>query len=168
MRVYYKKISAIEWPMTSSKSKFSVVNHDLTQNSLNDIHDDTNIDQHLDNLIHQECEIRNQSFYKTLMNYINEKKLNPVDVYKRAGIDRKLFWKIRSLPKYIPAKKTIIALALAMELSLEQTQELLNAGGYTLSNTILSDLIIEICIKEDIYDINDINLLLFKHKQNLL
>ena len=72
------------------------------------------------------------------------------------------------MPKYIPAKRTIIALALAMELTLEQTQELLNAGGYTLSNTILSDLIIEICIKEDIYDINDINFILFKYKQNLL
>ena len=55
-----------------------------------------------------------------------------------------------------------------MELTLEQTQELLNAGGYTLSNTILSDLIIEICIKEDIYDINDINIILFKHNQNLI
>jgi hypothetical protein len=72
------------------------------------------------------------------------------------------------LPEYVPAKKTIIALALAMELTLEQTQKLLNAGGYTLSKNLLSDLIIEICIKECIYDINDINLILFKYKQNLL
>ena len=154
--------------MPSSKSKCSATNHDLTQNLSNDVHDETNRDQYIDDLIHHEHENRNKTFYQTLMNYINEKNLNPVDVYKRAGIDRKLFWKIRSLPKYIPAKRTIIALALAMELTLEQTQELLNAGGYTLSNTILSDLIIEICIKEDIYDINDINFILFKYKQNLL
>ena len=154
--------------MTSNKSKYSTINHDLTQNIANDIHDDPSRDQHINDLIDHEHEIKNRTFYQTLMNYINEKKLDPVNVYKRAGIDRKLFWKIRSLPKYIPAKKTIIALALAMELTLEQTQQLLNAGGYTRSNTILSDLIIEICIKEDIYDINDINIILFKHNQNLI
>ena len=74
--------------MTSSKSKRSAVDHELTKNMLIDVHDETNRDQHLEDLIHHEHEIRNQSFYQSLMNYINEKNLNPVDVYKRAGIDR--------------------------------------------------------------------------------
>ena len=91
--------------MTSNKSKYSTINHDLTQNIANDVHDDPSRNQHINDLIDHEHEIKNRTFYQTLMNYINEKKLDPVNVYKRAGIDRKLFWKIRSLPKYIPAKK---------------------------------------------------------------
>lgn len=157
--------------MTSRKLNTHEINNDLMQDENHqylDAHNEINKDQHLDYLINHEHESRKKSFYQTLMVFINEKGLDTVAVYKRAGIDRKLFWKIRSLPEYVPAKKTIIALALAMELTLEQTQKLLNAGGYTLSKNLLSDLIIEICIKEYIYDINDINLILFKHKQNLL
>ena len=130
--------------------------------------DSINKEQNIDKIICYEHKSKKKTFYQMLMSFINKKKLNSVEVYKRAGIDRKLFWKIRSIPEYIPAKKTIIALCLAMELSIEEAQDLLSAGGYILSNNILSDLIIKICIKEKIYDINKINFILFKHKQNLL
>ena len=109
-----------------------------------------------------------QSFSNTLMRLIAEKGKDSVEVYKRAQIDRKLFSKIRSRPDYIPSKKTVIALALALELSLDETQAFLERAGFTLSRSILFDVIIEYFISHGKYDIFEINGVLFAHKQPLL
>jgi hypothetical protein len=59
-------------------------------------------------------------------------------------------------------------LALALELSLDETQALLERAGFTLSRSILSDVIIEYFISQGKYDIYEINCVLFVHKQPLL
>lgn len=109
-----------------------------------------------------------QSFSATLMKLIEAKGKDSVEVYKRAHIDRKLFSKIRSQTDYIPSKKTIIALALALELSLDEAQSLLERAGFTLSRSILFDVIVEYFITQGKYDIYEINCVLFAHKQPLL
>lgn len=109
-----------------------------------------------------------QSFSRTLIKLIAEKGKDSVDVYKRAQIDRKLFSKIRSRPDYIPSKKTVIALALALELSLDETQFLLERAGFTLSRSILFDVIIEYFISHRRYDIFEVNETLFAYKQSTL
>lgn len=76
---------------------------------------------------------------------------------KKAGLDRKLFSKIRSNPNYRPRKQTIIALALALELNINEADELLQAAGYSLSQSQTFDLVIEYCIKNQIYNIHDVN-----------
>ena len=94
------------------------------------------------------------------MQIIAERKADPVTVYKKARIDRKLFSKIKNTLDYIPAKKTVIAFALALELSLDETNGLLKKAGFVLSDSILFDVIIQYFILKKSYDINEINAVL--------
>lgn len=105
------------------------------------------------------------NFPLALMRLIEAKGLDPVAVYKRANIDRKLFSKIRTNPDYIPSKKTALALALAMELSLEETEKLLKTAGYALSDALLSDVIVEFFIRGGTYDFDEINAALCTYNQ---
>ena len=101
-------------------------------------------------------------FQKQLFDYIDCKKLNDVDVYKKANIDRRLFSKIRSNENYRPSKDTVIALCISMKLTLEESEVLLKSVGASLSNSILRDVIIKACIKYEIYNIDDVDLLLIE------
>lgn len=108
------------------------------------------------------------TFPVVLMQHIKDKGKNKVDIYKRANIDRKLFSKISSRKDYLPSKRTIIALALALELSLEETSDLLMRAGFALSDGILFDVIIEYFISHGKYDIFEINNVLVAYKQPTL
>ena len=114
--------------------------------------------------------VRNISdtWQESLFRIIDEKGLADTDVYKKAGIDRKLFSKIRSNKDYKPKKDTAVVLALALELNLDETRDILGWAGYALSSSSISDLIIEYFITNEIYDLYTINLALFEHKQPLL
>ena len=90
------------------------------------------------------------------------------DIYKKAGIDRKLFSKIRSNPNYHPSKNTIIALALALQLNPDETEDLLSTGGYSLSDSSISDLIITYFLEKNIYDLFTVNAALDHYNQKTL
>lgn len=107
------------------------------------------------------------NFSLNLMRLIESRGLDHVDVYKKARIDRKLFSKIRTNINYIPGKKTVLALALAMHLNLEDTKTLLKAGGYNLSPYILLDVLVEFFIVQKIYDLDTINAVLYKYNQQI-
>lgn len=115
----------------------------------------------------QELPLEN-SFSVALMELIEAKGKNAVEVYKRAQLDRKLFSKIRRRSHYVPSKRTIIALALALELSLDETGDLLKRAGFALSRSILFDVIIEYFISRNQYDLFEINDVLAAYKQPLL
>ena len=109
-----------------------------------------------------------KKFQEYLFMLIDRKGLTDPEVYKKANIDRKHFSKIRSNPDYMPSKRTALALALALELSLDETKDLLARAGLALSPSILFDIIIEYCIKSKNYDIYDINCILFEYDQPML
>ena len=99
----------------------------------------------------------NLTFVDMLTRYINMKGWRDSKVYNAAQIDRRLFSKIMSDREYKPAKDTALALAIALELTLQQTSDLLDRAGYTLSHSNKRDVIIEYFIREGVHNLTDIN-----------
>ena len=108
------------------------------------------------------------SFQTRLFRLIDRKDLTDAEVYRKANIDRKLFSKIRCNPDYLPKKKTAVALAMALELNMDDTVDLLGRAGIALSDSSRFDLIIMYCIENRIYDLFTVNALLFEYDQPLL
>lgn len=111
---------------------------------------------------------KGETFTRMLLRLIDERHLTDPEVYKRANLDRKHFSKIRSNEHYKPGKNTALALAIALQLDLEETVRLLRSAGFALSPGSKADLIVEYFIKNGNYNIYEINETLFSFDENLL
>ncbi len=109
-----------------------------------------------------------EGFSATLLRLIDERGMTDAECYKRANVDRKLFNKIKNIPDYTPKKPTVFAFAIALRLSLRETKDLLKRAGYSLSHSFMFDVAMEYFITKKIYDVYQINEILFVNDLPLL
>ena len=110
-----------------------------------------------------------KSFAYKLFDLIDSKGMTDVECYKKANVDKKTFSKIKCNPDtYKPSKQTAVAFAIALELTLDETQDLLASAGLTLSRSFTFDKIIRYYLQKGVYDVFVINEALFEFDQVLL
>ena len=166
-----------------SEVKYSLKNPDIkfsdrdVQYSFRDNYDSQSIDRAVRSLSSSDSPLKalrtledntNMSFVDKMLDYINIKHMRDSDVYKAAQVDRRLFSKIVSDRSYKPAKDTCIALSLALRLSLSEANDILSIACYVLSHSIKRDVVIEYFFREQIYNLNDVNEILFRLEQKLI
>lgn len=120
--------------------------------------------KHLDKVLNH----LGETFTEMLLRLVDEGGQTDPVIYKKANLDRKLFSKIRSNSKYKPSKNTALALAVALELNLDKTTDLLRSAGYALSPSSRFDLIVSYFVDKGIYNIFEINEALFAFDESLL
>ena len=109
-----------------------------------------------------------EGFSELLFQLIDERGMKDADCYKKANVSKQVFSNIRSNSQYLPSKSTVLALAIALELDLDETKQLLERAGYAISHSSLSDVIVEYFIQNKRYNIFEINQTLFEYDQKIL
>lgn len=166
--------SEVKYSLKTLDIKFS--DRDV-QYSFRDNYDSQSIDRAVRSLSSSDSPLKalrtleintNMSFVDKMLDYINIKHMRDSDVYKAAQVDRRLFSKIVSDRTYKPAKDTCIALSLALQLSLSEANDILSRAGYVLSHSSKRDIVIEYFFREYVYNLNDVNEILFRLEQKLI
>ena len=108
------------------------------------------------------------SFSEALLQLIDKSGKKDSEIYKKANISKQHFSKIKNNPHYKPSKATTLALAVALELDVDQTRELIGRAGFALTNSSKQDLIVKYFIEQKQYNIIEINIALYEFDQGLL
>ncbi|MBR5869062.1 MAG: macro domain-containing protein [Clostridia bacterium] len=109
-----------------------------------------------------------ESFPVKLLRLIDARGMDEVVCYKKANVSKQTWYKIMNDKHYKPHRKTVISFAFALELSLPEAQKLLASVGFTLSESSLFDVIIRYCMENGIYDVFEIDSILFQYDQETL
>lgn len=114
-----------------------------------------------------------ESFGETVLKLIEAKGITEAQCYNKANISRAAFYKIRQSARdpqstYRPTKQTAQALAIALELSIDEADDLLERAGYAFSHSNKGDIIVEYFLVNKIYDIFAVNEALYHYDQPLL
>ena len=109
-----------------------------------------------------------KTFMETVFTFADRKGLSDVEVQKRANLDRKAFSKLKCGTTKNPSKQTALAIAIALELNLDETEDLLSRAGFALSPCSKQDVIVQYFIEREAYDIYEINIALFEHGEGML
>ena len=111
----------------------------------------------------------NLSFAARLILYVRDRFGGDAPrVYHAAHVSRKTYSSIISNELRPVSKHTAIAFALALQLSIDETNALLSSAGHALSTFMLEDIIVNACIVSGIYDIERVNEIMAVHNSKPL
>ncbi len=102
-----------------------------------------------------------ESFSAALLRMIGEKGLKNSEVYKKANMDKKHFSKILK-ETYQPGKNAVMALAIALELNLDEARDFLGRAGYALSRSSQTDIIVQYFIETGNYNMFELEGVLYE------
>lgn len=108
------------------------------------------------------------TFSSEVKRIMDEKQLTSSDICERVLMDRKLFSKMNTNPDYRPSKETAVTFCLALQLTRDEAEDLLDWAGYSLSCSIKYDTIIIWLLKNQIYDLDTINEVLDKFDEKCI
>ena len=120
--------------------------------------------RNIDDLMNQ----MEETFSERLLRLIDERGMTDSEAYTKANVDRRHFSKIRKDVNYAPNKKTVLAFTIALELSLDEAKDLLRSAGFALSRSSKTDIIVAYFLQNKIYDMFEINDVLYAYGQVLL
>ena len=109
-----------------------------------------------------------KSFSSEVLRLLEERGIDPVVFYKRAGLDKKMFYKIKSDYLYRPSKDTAVKCCLGLRLSIREAEALIDTAGYSLTRGDGRDLAIRYCLEKGILNLKDVNYLLSEIGERLL
>ena len=126
---------------------------------IDDVNDFISNRKSLEKFFHERYEP--SGFADALNRYMHEKDMTTGILYTRCFIDRKLVSKIVSNPNYHPSKETVFALCIGLRLNYRESEHFLGLAGYTFNPNSKYDLLIEFSIKNRVYDIDQVNEILY-------
>ena len=106
--------------------------------------------------------IYTDSFEKHLQKLINKKRFKNSEVYVSANISKQYFSKLLK-GQVKPSKEKMLALAVGLQLNLDETIDFLKIAGYALSPISQTDAVVEYFIEQEDYSVIKIDIVLFDY-----
>ena len=95
---------------------------------------------------------RQETFSDAVIRLARERNLSGPQVYRNAGIAANHYSKIISDRNYQPKKDTVLALAIAFNLSADEAESFLSRAGYSFNPSAKVDGVVLNLMKAGIYD----------------
>jgi transcriptional regulator with XRE-family HTH domain len=102
-----------------------------------------------------------EDFAHALDRIRKEKGLSPAELYKKANVDRRQYSRFMGPEGRHPSMNTAVSFALALRLNRQEFDKFLQTAGYALSNSSSRDVCVMFCLEKGIYEIDEVNALLF-------
>jgi hypothetical protein len=150
-------------------SKFTMAQELLRKNSAM-IEDNHMKFEELVNAVHRYIKTnRNYDTFNKLLNeYTAKRGMTDSELYKKAFIDRRVYSRLVTNPKYHPGKRTVMTLGLALELNISDMVKFLESAGFCFNTCAVTDLAVMYCVEHGIYDIYMVNALLVEMGEKVL
>ena len=116
-------------------------------------------DKSLDDILKN---VYKKSFGKYLQQLINKKGFKNSSVYAKANISKQYFSKLLN-DQIKPSKEKMLALAVGLELNVDETIDFLKFAGYALSPISQTDKVVEFFIEHKQYNVIKIDMALFDY-----